>query len=90
MARTDCQWLTATTERDSSSHLRVELPAPVLLRLLSEGSLYAIEFRSLDVASHRLARKLVLQSCIERLKRTESTRFPSIHRKGGNHEHHRP
>ncbi len=75
MANPDRRYLTTTGRSDPASHLRLELPAPVLLRLLSEGALYAAEFRSLDAVSHRLARKLVLQSCIERLKQTKNTPF---------------
>ncbi len=75
MADTDRQRLTVTSKIDPAPVLRLELPEPVLLRLLSEGALCAAEFRSLDAASHQLVRKLVLRSCIERLKRARTEPF---------------
>ncbi len=64
---------TATSTEPSAQRLRLEFPAPVLLRLLAEGRLCAAEFRCLDATSHRLVRELVLRSCIERLQRPANT-----------------
>lgn len=90
MANADHQRLAPAGKGDPIPYLRLELSEPVLLRLLSEGALCAAEFRSLDTASHRLVRKLVLQSCIERLKRARTDPFSFHPPKGGTHERHRP
>ncbi len=60
--------ITLPAPTNPQQYLRVELSSLVLLRLLSEGRLCAAEFRCLDAASHRTARKLLLRSCVGHLR----------------------
>ncbi|GAB6067687.1 hypothetical protein JCM13664_10050 [Methylothermus subterraneus] len=48
--------------------VRLEFSARVLVRLLAQGHLHAVEFRCLDRASHLQVRQALLQSCLESLK----------------------
>lgn len=61
--------------------LKVEFTAATLYRLLTEGRLRASDFRCLDADSHRCIRKLLVQSCLESIRRAYCYKAP-----GANHD----
>ncbi|MBN2702368.1 MAG: hypothetical protein JXR29_13060 [Methylothermaceae bacterium] len=58
----------AGPDQASAPRLRLELSAQTLLRLLENSQLYAADFRCLDCETHRWVRRLLVESCIQKLQ----------------------